>query len=390
MKNTKNNQLRESKGITLIALVITIILLLILAGVTIATLTGDNGILTRAQKAKEETEKAQERERILLALTNSIIEKLNSQKLDQASMQNAMDNEFGKGKTNITDNGDGSFIVNLVDMNRDYIISANGNIEEINWEEIMENALPPIEQTTKEIIGLDSNGNPVNMDLWEYTLYEGTYALNDINDLEDIGGANESKGYLGKIIDGKIEGTIPKYIKSTTDKEFIPVTSLKDTFINLNNDFDELVTTPVIPSTVTNMQSTFSRCSNLKNITNLSSNLINMRSTFFECTGLQTFNTVIPNKVTTMYGTFRGCEELEIFNSLIPDSVTIMHATFTKCTNLKTFNSSIPKNVTDMYATFSECENLLYLDIVIPDSVTNLQYTFRLLSKFKWKNRDKC
>ena len=35
----------NSKGITLIALVITIIVLLILAGITIATLTGDNGII---------------------------------------------------------------------------------------------------------------------------------------------------------------------------------------------------------------------------------------------------------------------------------------------------------------------------------------------------------
>ena len=45
----------NKKGITLIALVITIIVLLILAGVTIATLTGDNGILTQATNAKEET-----------------------------------------------------------------------------------------------------------------------------------------------------------------------------------------------------------------------------------------------------------------------------------------------------------------------------------------------
>ncbi len=46
---------KEKNGITLIALVITIIVLLILAGVTIATLTGDNGILTQASKAEVET-----------------------------------------------------------------------------------------------------------------------------------------------------------------------------------------------------------------------------------------------------------------------------------------------------------------------------------------------
>ena len=48
----------EGKGITLIALVITIIVLLILAGVSISMLTGDNGILAQTKRAKEETERA--------------------------------------------------------------------------------------------------------------------------------------------------------------------------------------------------------------------------------------------------------------------------------------------------------------------------------------------
>ena len=52
----------EEKGITLIALVITIIVLLILAGVSIAMLTGENGILTQTQRAKVETENAEEDE----------------------------------------------------------------------------------------------------------------------------------------------------------------------------------------------------------------------------------------------------------------------------------------------------------------------------------------
>ena len=53
---------KSTKGITLIALVITIIVLLILAGVSIAMLTGDNGILTQAKLAKEKTEEAQRKE----------------------------------------------------------------------------------------------------------------------------------------------------------------------------------------------------------------------------------------------------------------------------------------------------------------------------------------
>ena len=55
-------QLKEFKGITLIALVITIVVLLILAGVTIATLTGENGIISQAMQAKNKTKEAEEKE----------------------------------------------------------------------------------------------------------------------------------------------------------------------------------------------------------------------------------------------------------------------------------------------------------------------------------------
>ena len=54
--------LRRNKGITLIALVVTIIVLLILAGISIAMLTGQNGILNSAAEAKEKTRVAQEDE----------------------------------------------------------------------------------------------------------------------------------------------------------------------------------------------------------------------------------------------------------------------------------------------------------------------------------------
>lgn len=58
---------KKQKGITLIALVITIIVLLILAGVSIAMLTGSNGIITQAQRAKNETENAAKQEEMDLA-----------------------------------------------------------------------------------------------------------------------------------------------------------------------------------------------------------------------------------------------------------------------------------------------------------------------------------
>ena len=71
IKTAKKQKLKESKGITLIALVITIIVLLILAGVTIATLTGDNGILTQAGKAKDKTTEAESIERVQVEVAGS-------------------------------------------------------------------------------------------------------------------------------------------------------------------------------------------------------------------------------------------------------------------------------------------------------------------------------
>ena len=65
---------KHQKGITLIALVITIIILLILAAVTIGALSGDNGILSNAARAKEETEKAQAEENKTLAELEELIE----------------------------------------------------------------------------------------------------------------------------------------------------------------------------------------------------------------------------------------------------------------------------------------------------------------------------
>ncbi len=67
---------RNARGITLIALVITIIVLLILAGVTIAALSGDNGILKRATQAKTKTVKENAEEQIKLAIMTATTEGL--------------------------------------------------------------------------------------------------------------------------------------------------------------------------------------------------------------------------------------------------------------------------------------------------------------------------
>ena len=71
-----NKEMKNTRGITLIALVVSIIVLLILAGITIATLSGDNGILTRAKEAKEKTEQAQKEEKQTVSNMEDMLENI--------------------------------------------------------------------------------------------------------------------------------------------------------------------------------------------------------------------------------------------------------------------------------------------------------------------------
>lgn len=73
MRKQERRQESKEKGITLVALVITIIVLLILAGVTLSTLVGDNGIITKAQEAKQNMANASaEEQQLIQNLVNSI------------------------------------------------------------------------------------------------------------------------------------------------------------------------------------------------------------------------------------------------------------------------------------------------------------------------------
>ncbi len=76
MKKTEELKGTKNKGITLIALVITIIVLLILAGVTIASITGENGILSKAIEAETNTELAEIEEVANLAYTSKLMDNL--------------------------------------------------------------------------------------------------------------------------------------------------------------------------------------------------------------------------------------------------------------------------------------------------------------------------
>ena len=135
MKRTKQ------KGITLIALVITVIVLLILAGVSIATLTGENGILTRANDARTNTEVAEEKEKVELSATGALAEGLGGE-IDIDKLRTELGKYFENGKYDVQEgtNEDGTegYVVTITenDQNgRKYFVDKNGNVTEYTVKE---------------------------------------------------------------------------------------------------------------------------------------------------------------------------------------------------------------------------------------------------------------
>lgn len=106
MKNKRKSKFKNTKGITLIALVITIIVLLILAGISISMLTGENGLLEKAGDAKTETESEEAYEQISLATASGEIEYYSNGTDRLTAYKNALLNGVeGIDRNNLTDNG---------------------------------------------------------------------------------------------------------------------------------------------------------------------------------------------------------------------------------------------------------------------------------------------
>ena len=110
---------KEKKGITLIALVITIIVLLILAGVSIAMLTGQNGILTQAQNAKTTNESKSAEEKVKLAVMGA---RADDGTLTVGKLRTELANYGG------TVEGD-TFPVTATVDGKSFTVDANGNVE---------------------------------------------------------------------------------------------------------------------------------------------------------------------------------------------------------------------------------------------------------------------
>ena len=115
-------------GITLIALVVTIVILLILVGITIGALTGENGLLKSTLSAKEKSEIANEKEIVDIA-TVQAMKKDRFGEVKKVELQNQLDNNTGTGKTSVTEEiEDNVLLAKFIASQRIYEVDEDGNV----------------------------------------------------------------------------------------------------------------------------------------------------------------------------------------------------------------------------------------------------------------------
>ncbi len=129
---------KGESGITLIALVVTIVVLLILAGITISLVFGSNGVINKAQEANENTKIAQVREQLELAKGPEYIEGNGKYNPDSYFERIETEGIIGNKDTDVIDNGDGTYEVTTTPgyIFKITLVPSKDNVEDIQIDYI--------------------------------------------------------------------------------------------------------------------------------------------------------------------------------------------------------------------------------------------------------------
>ena len=242
---------KQNKGITLIALVITIIILLILAGVSVVTLTGDNGLLTKSNEAVKENIKGEERDQLALAYQAVKLDKLannDNTSITVKELNSALGNNgINLNDSNITKETDKSLIVEMPSGNK-YKVTQTGVITEVQTGNVQE---PQVSITEYVKVGDYVDYEPTKTDVSKtqaveaskltYTSPTGTIPTdstgiithgNGYTSTEEGGGQT----FTAKANDGTINGLKWRVLSVSEDKvELISETAVKKDATDQNN-----------------------------------------------------------------------------------------------------------------------------------------------------------
>lgn len=374
-----SNLKKQDKGITLIALVVSIIVLIILAGVSISMLTGENGIMGRANLAKTSTEFANYKE-----------------ELEQWKMSRSMedvgfsDDTLSAGKNNLSYGGekkDGNIKTIIPDLKDDYLdeievikgklVLRTTDNSKINSAKIANVSVNPYEIKDGELMSAGEN----------LDLVSGDGSLTIPENVTKIG----SGSFSG--VDGLKTVIIPGTVKVIGDNAFSYNTTLEKVIIQDGVETigreafrgcTQLESIEMTDSVMNIYDNAFTSDSNLQNV-RLSNNITKISSGLFqECFNL--LQITIPENVTSIEDlSFTACRKLD--KVYIPKNVsTISSGAFRGCNNLNTVtidkenqNFTIEDNIvykigeTSKSLLISLASNTNRTEITIPEGVTTLE-----------------
>ena len=357
-------KVKKQGGITLIALVITIIVLLILAAVTINALSGDNGILKRASGAKKGTNQSNVEEVTKLSINGLITDNLGDvSTITPQVLANRINKDYNR--TDVTAEGS-EFPTNMIFGKEGLKVpvdiklsvgSAEKNVEGIYSADIDESKIAPQDLFNYEPISTGSNnkiasiGDMSSLPLKEARItgikpeYANAYGYNPETRENDLTNTNYEIKFEG------ITDTLIVPYQVQINGEMYKVTEVN---ISVRSGY---FSTPVpnienviFPNTVKKI--------NVSGISWWRNNLERKTKTI-----------KLPNKITELPdGIYASANHMTTFE--IPKSVTkIGKSAFDMCKNLTSID--LPKGLTSIgEGAFGGCTGLT--DISIPDGVTNI------------------
>lgn len=353
--------LKNNKGITLIILVVTIIVLLILAGISISAITGGDSSMDKAKKAKDETAIKAEMEELQEIINQSAAKGIRhgnySGSADSQTIRDALKKNklIEENPDDVIIDGKNGWKVTGVKTGQKYKIRYNGEVTRIE------------ELAPTKIYGKIADG----------VLY--------LRATEQTGYAEGTKWNDSTITKVIIEEPIAP---STCEEMFKDCTALK-TIENIENlhtensndmslmfrgcsNLEKLDLRYFDTSNVTTMLGMLSRCEKLEHLNFSSfdtSKVTTFDSMFYNCKGLTelNLNSFDTSNCTNMFDMFNGCSSLKSLSvsSFNTSKVTNMLRTFNDCKSLLSLDLSNfdTSNVTDMYRLFANCSNLSSLNL---------------------------
>lgn len=147
---------KNQSGITLVALVVTVVVLLLLAGVSIRLVLDNNGIIAKANEAKSMTIESDEREKVEMAYGSAAVKRLGENVL-AVDLLEELDKTVGEGKAVVTTNGDGT--LNVLFSKTEHNFNVNkGEVQKVEVDNTKMAVFDTGENVAKKMYALAPDG----------------------------------------------------------------------------------------------------------------------------------------------------------------------------------------------------------------------------------------